>query len=290
MNPVIDLQVQTHCSDGQLSPTALVRLAKRYGLAALAITDHDTVAGIPEAQEAGRRYGVTIVPGIELYSRYRGIELHVLGYHIRPADKRLRLFLDRVQRQHRAWLAAVIAKLKRRGWEVDTAALGRSRSQLLGFGELVSLLHKKPANRRILRKDLGTPNPDLFHVISRYFTSGGYAYVPQPEKEIPTKHVIQLIRTAGGKAVLAHPGQTLRFEDDPVIAHLKTFGLQGLEAITPHHNWHQVVHYQRLARALRLLITAGSDFHEVLPDKGIPVRTRWDYFQPHQASLPWRRR
>src|SRR5438105_14554736 len=86
----IDLHTHTTASDGSLSPTELVQLAKQQGVSALAVTDHDSVAGIPDAMAAGEQLGVTIIPGIEISCLYEDVELHILGYFINPDDPRLK--------------------------------------------------------------------------------------------------------------------------------------------------------------------------------------------------------
>lgn len=286
----IDLQTQTHFSDGQLSPTQLVRLAARHDIRFLAVTDHDSVAGIAEAQRAAKKTRVTIIPGIELYSFHRGKELHILGLAIDPTNPPLLRSLTRIQAQHRIWRDRVLEKLERDGWIVDRRRILRSHSELLGFAELLSILLRSKKNFRRVRRDLGTPAPDLFAMIERYFLRGGIAYEPLPEKRLPTPRAIRLVHAAGGMAVLAHPGQTLAFCDDQIIASLRRNGLDGIEAITPHHTWHQSLHYQRVAHSMRLFVTAGSDFHESLERPRYAIRTRWDFFLPSLPTLPWRAR
>lgn len=288
MKQLIDLQVQTHYSDGMLSPRQVVRLAKRYGITTLAITDHVTTKGIPEAVDEGKNVGVRIIPGIELYARFRGREIHLLGYNIKPSSRPLQHFCEDLQQRHRRWLNRVTEKLQNAGFRIDRAALARSPSQLLGFRELIDILARAPANRRRFQRDLGSAWPDFFAVINHYFVRGRRAFEPLPEKAVSALRALRLLRRAGGTTVLAHPGQQLSFKEDGHVRALKRLGLQGLEAITPHHTWHQIVHYQWLARHLGLFVTAGSDFHEVLGADHV-TRTRWDYFRPLVPSLPWRR-
>ncbi len=286
----IDLQTQTHFSDGQLSPTQLVKLAARHGFRYLAITDHDSVGGVAEAQRAAKKLRISIIPGVELYSTFRGKELHILGLDIDPQHPPLLRFLADIQTKHRTWRDRVLEKLERAGWVVDLKMVLRSRSELLGFAELLSILLRSKKNFRRVQRDLGTPAPDLFAMIERYFLRGGVAFEPLPEKMLPTPKAIQLIRAAGGKAVLAHPGQTLAFGDDRLIESLQRCGLEGIEAITPNHTWHQTLHYQRVAHSTHLFVTAGSDFHESLQHPQYVLRTRWDCFLPSLPKLPWRRR
>lgn len=285
----IDLQTQTYFSDGQLSPAQLVRLAVRHGFRYIAITDHDSVGGIAAAQRAAKKCPITIIPGIELYSNFRGKELHVLGLDIDPRYPPLLRFLNDIQTKHRMWRDRVLELLEEDGWDVHRTTILRSRSELLGFAELLAILLRSKKNFHRVQQDLDTPTPDLFAMIERYFLRGGVAYEPLPEKSLPTARAIQLIHAAGGKAVLAHPGQTLAFADDRCITLLQQRGLDGIEAITPNHTWHQMLHYQRLARSLHLFVTAGSDFHESLRRPYYVQRTRWDSFHPSLPKFPWKR-
>jgi predicted metal-dependent phosphoesterase TrpH len=288
MKHLIDLQIQTVYSDGECTPSAIVRLAKHYGFGTIAITDHDTVAGVPEALRAGRRFGVTVIPGIELYSRLRGKELHILGYNIDIHNRPLRRFLADIQKKHRAWCRTVCRKLAALGYRVDGAlVLRRSSSDLIGFGELLRILESTRLNRQILRKTFGSARPDLFEVIQKYFVRGAQAFAPLPEKRVTTQRAIAVIRNAGGIPVLAHPGQHLSFSEDAMVADLVRMGIRGIEALSPHHTWHQMLHYQRLAKKLRIFVTAGSDFHERLTSR-YTTRVRWDVFRPITNTLPWK--
>jgi predicted metal-dependent phosphoesterase TrpH len=289
MREKTDLQTQTYYSDGALSPRELVRLASSHGFRVIAITDHNSIAGIPEAQAEGKRRRITIIPGIELYSRYRGKEFHILGYDFDTSDRHLLQALETIHSKHRSWLYTVVGRLQSMGFVIERSNFSRSHSQLIGFGEIISALYKHLKNRRRIARDLGSQRPDLYDIINTYFGPGCRAYVPLPEKQMPTSRAIHLIRDAGGVAVLAHPGLTLSFREDAVVAAMKKMGLRGIEAVTPHHTWHQVVHYQELARDLRLFVTAGSDFHGPTSDRNFVAQTRWDYFSPMQ-SIPWKRR
>lgn len=289
MKGFTDLQIQTHFSDGQLSPSAVVRLARSYGITTLAITDHDSVAGVAEAKRAGRRFGVRIIPGVELYARFRGHEVHILGYNINLRNRKLLSALAAIQIQHRRWLARICSALQRSGWRIEMKDFSRSRSELVGFREILDVLESHRKNGQRLRHEFGTTTPDLFSVINTLFLGKGAAALPVPKKKLPARQALRLLRGAGGHPVLAHPGQQLQFTDDGLIAALRRMGLQGVEAITPHHTWHQMLHYQLLARKLRLFVTAGSDFHELLGQHYV-TRTRWDVFRVSQHPLPWESR
>src|SRR3989338_1856338 len=173
MKGYTDLQIQTVYSDGDLTPRRVVQLAKHYQIGTIAITDHDSVAGIDEAQQEGKRLGISVIAGIELYSTFRKKELHILGYNIRPKDRRLAAFLADIQKQHRDWLRVVVEKLRSRGWILRLDHLLSSRSQLIGFREIFREVaaHKKNLSR--FRNDFGTITPDLFDFINRYFGKGG---------------------------------------------------------------------------------------------------------------------
>lgn len=285
---VIDLQVHTYYSDGNLSPSVVVHRAKKYGFTDLAITDHHTTVGNREARPVGKRLGVRIVPGIELTARWRGREVHLLGYQFRETPA-LQRYLARVRQEHAAWIAASIVKLRNAGLEVPEWRLRRSPSEHLGHGELIRLLVSERRNARRLRKDFGTSTPDLFSVIDRYFRGAGIAAAPNRVRLLSVPAAIRLLHSARGVVVLAHPGRTLRFSEENLIVQWRRAGLDGIEAMTPEQTWRQCSFYAQLASRLGLFITAGSDSHESQHGAS-PLANRWTYFRPLLTRLPWHHR
>lgn len=248
---MIDLHTHSTASDGSFTPAALVDLAAEKGLTAIALTDHDTVAGLPQAQVCGSEKGVEVIPGVEIAVRWDGGgAMHLLGYYICLDDARLAERLEglRIQRRYRA--QRMVALLNELGVEISF-----SRVEQMATGESIG----RPHVARALLEAGAVANPG--EAFQRYLSRGRPAYVL---RELPSpREGIAWLQSAGGVAVLAHPS-TLRLgrkELERCVEELKAHGLEGIEAFWSGHNRGQQETYRDLARRLGLLVTGGSDFH-----------------------------
>ncbi len=243
MSGRVDLHVHTTASDGQFSPTEIVRRALDIGLTTIAITDHDTTEGVAEAVDAARGTRLEVIPGVEISTDVWRSELHVVGYYIDYADpslcSKLALFrdsrLDRAQR--------MVAKLNRMGlpvaWDrvqeiAGEAAVGRPHiaRAMLEVGHISSL-------------------DEAFH---RYIGRNGPAYAER--FKLSPAEAVQTILSANGLPVLAHPLHIQRMVPDLVEA-----GLRGLEVYYPGYSPEETRFLCRLASKYGLITTGGSDFH-----------------------------
>ncbi len=241
----VDLHTHTTCSDGLLAPQELVRLAEARGLAALAITDHDSMDALPLA--AAVHAQLELVPGIEISSATDGIDLHILGYFVDPEHgelaRRLQGFrVDRLERAQR-----MIARLASLGAPIEEARVRRrATGGVIGrphlAAELVEMGHAVDAE-------------DAFR---RFLAAGAPAYVPRPA--FHPADAIGLIHAAGGVSVLAHAGSSV---PDRIIESLADSGLRGLEIWHPQHGVVATRRLRSLAHRFDLIETGGSDFHGV---------------------------
>jgi hypothetical protein len=240
----VDLHAHTSFSDGVLTPEALVARAIEKRLAALAVTDHDTVEAIPRARVAA---GATLelVPGIEMSTSFEGAEFHILGYYVNPEHGALRERLQRFQQERRDRALSIVERLRELGAPVDLEAV----LELAGPG-VVGRPHVAEA---MVRAGLVADFDDAF---DRYLGSQAPAYVPRPA--FSPGEAIALIHAADGVSVLAHPGSQM---PDSVIERLRASGLRGIEVWHPQHGNATVRRYHVLAERLGLLETGGSDFH-----------------------------
>ena len=240
----VDLHVHTYFSDGILSPEAVVALATQRGLAALAITDHDSLESLEPARQAVGP-SLDLVPGIELSSLYEGLDLHILGYYLDPGYEGLSKRLDRfrVDRQERA--LAMIKLLSDLGVELDPA-------------EVVGLAGPGVIGRPHIARAMVRAGhvPSLEDAFRHYLGRGGRAFVPRTS--FKAHEAIELIQAAGGISVIAHPGPLL---PDRILEDLAEAGLQGIEVWHPQHNSATIRRYRALAQRLGLIETGGSDFH-----------------------------
>ncbi|SDD98850.1 hypothetical protein SAMN02799630_04277 [Paenibacillus sp. UNCCL117] len=245
-----DLHTHTIASDGTGTPSHNVQLAAAAGLAAVAVTDHDTVGGLEEALAAAQTYGITVVPGIEISTIHEGIDIHVLGYWI---DWRNSVFLERLEqlrgvRDRRNEM--IIERLCGLGLDITMDDVLASVSSLKREGDSIGRPHIADA---LVRKGYVGSMEEAFE---RYLGRGGAAYANPPR--ITPAEAIRWIREAGGAPVLAHPGL---YGCDELIPKLAARGLAGLEAYHSDHTPEQEGVYAAIAREHGLLITAGSDYH-----------------------------
>ena len=244
----VDLHAHTDASDGVHAPAKVVRMAKDAVLAAVAITDHDTFAGIPEALAAGVELGVEVIPGVEL-SAYEGkAAVHVVGLFINPADPANAAGLAKVEafREYRETrMHTMIERLRGIGVEVDPEEVtAESGGGAVGRPHLAAVL---------VRRGFVADANEAF---GRWLGNDGPVYVRK--KEMTPEEAIALVNELGGLAVLAHPG-TSRIDER--FRELKAAGLEALEVWHPKHNRADERHYAKLAARHWLLASGGSDFH-----------------------------
>jgi 3',5'-nucleoside bisphosphate phosphatase len=248
--PRIDLHTHTTASDGSLSPAQLVQYAKHQGLHALAVTDHDTIAGLADAIAEGERLGVRIIPGIELSCFHQSIELHILGYFIDPLDPHLRPALLRYQSSREERNLRIIERLRELGLDI-------TYQEVKTFAALATVGRPHIA-QVLLQKGYVYSVADAF---SRYLGDDGPAYIARTTPDAP--EAIALIRRIGGVPVLAHPIYAARARQsfERLCAALKNAGLWGLETVYSGHTQQQTDRLRAVAREQGLGISGGSDFH-----------------------------
>ena len=248
----IDLHLHTTHSDGSFSAAEVVRLAHQAKVTTLAITDHDTVSGIPEAIATGAELGVDIIPGVEISSRVGDNELHILGYFLNWQDQELSQRLATLRESRHSRNPQIIERLRSLGLDVTYEEV-----RALAWTDAVGRPH---IARLLMEKHYVTSAKDAF---DRYLANGRPAYVA---RELPPPaDAIAWIRAAGGVAVLAHPtwATSAGEELEPLLTTLKAEGLGGIEVHYSTHTKRQTTKYLGLAKKLDLLITGGSDFHGI---------------------------
>jgi predicted metal-dependent phosphoesterase TrpH len=243
----IDLHLHSCCSDGALSPADLVLRARAAGVSVLSLTDHDSVRGVPEAREACRREGLVFIPGIELGVGIGSDEVHILGYGVDAKGRSLQNALDQLAGERLDRMEKMIAALGRLG---VTLTLEEVQSET--GGGIVGRLHLASA---LVRRGHAANHNEAFQ---RWIGSGRPAYVQR--KLLSLRDAIDLIRDAGGVAVIAHPGLTRR---DELIEYLVRLGARGLEVFHPKHDFADVSRYLKMCAKFDLFATGGSDFHGV---------------------------
>ncbi|MFT9486418.1 MAG: PHP domain-containing protein [Tepidibacillus sp.] len=242
-----DLHSHSTASDGLNAPADNVKLAKEAGLAALGVTDHDSVSGIDEAIEMAEKIGIEVVPGIEMSTVEKGQDIHVLGYFIRYKDKEFLNTLDELQKARDKRNEMMIVKLNELGIQIT---LDEVKKKIRREGANVGRPHIAEV---LIEKKVVDTMEEAFDL---YLGKKGKAYV-NPIRISPEEG-IDIIKKAGGVPVLAHPGL---YDDDEMVVRLIKYGLEGIEAFHPDHDEEAEKRYQEMGEAYGMIVTAGSDFH-----------------------------
>jgi 3',5'-nucleoside bisphosphate phosphatase len=254
----IDLHIHSTASDGSLAPPRILKEACALGLAAISITDHDTLAGVREALDAGIPPDLKFVAGVEISASAPpqfpiSGSMHLLGYHIRLDDAGLDRELVTLQEARANRNPEIVRLLNRLGFEISYESLVAACDGQLSRPHIA---------RHMVERGYVSSIDEAFDT---YLSQGRPAYVEK--YRIDWRRAIEVIHNAGGVTVLAHPC-LLRLPDvhmmEELVVLLKSHGLRGIEVSYPEHSPAQTLQYQALARRHGLLMTGGSDFHGAL--------------------------
>lgn len=248
---MVDLHSHTTASDGSLTPTQLVALARTAGVGVLGITDHDTIDGLAEAEAAAAGTELSVVPGVEFSAEHSPGTMHLLGYFIDRESSELLGSLEGLRGDRNTRNPRIVAALQAQGLDLTyDEVLASATGASIGRPHIAKVL---------VRKGYVASVDEAF---AQWLDRGRPGYVPQ--QRIAPAEAIRVIRAAGGVAVLAHPYQ-LRPKSaadlEQIVAGLCAVGLQGIEAYYSKHTPEMTAEYLGLAQKYRLLCSGGSDFH-----------------------------
>jgi len=253
---VFDLHIHTTASDGTMSPAGIVRYAKEKGLRVIAITDHDTIEGLPEGIQEGNKVGLEVIPGVELSADTPTGTMHLLGYYIDPACSELADKLRVLQQARMERNLKIVERLRALGIPLELSEVKAAPE----YGQIgrphfaYTMVHKGYAQ-------------NIQDAFDRYLGKGRPAYV---EKfRFAPEEAMHFIRKAGGITVLAHPftlKQPEPVDFEALIRELKEKGLDGIEVYYPEHSDGQRKLYRDVAQKYGLVISGGSDFHGLTKD------------------------
>ncbi|MEN8253927.1 MAG: PHP domain-containing protein [Verrucomicrobiota bacterium] len=248
---MIDLHTHSIYSDGTNTPAELVAMAERHGLKALALTDHDTVAGIPELLAAAENSSVKAVPGIELSAEWERGAMHVLGYFIDHANPALLERIERLRKGRDERNVEILKKLNRLGYRL----LWEDVERQAGKEGVVGRPHIAAA---LVERGHMKSKKAVFELL---LAKGRPGYVDR--ERFSAEKCIDFIRQAGGIAVLAHPA-TIHLPDGQLrtlVGGLKEHGLGGIEAYYAEHRPENIRKFAGWAEELDLVCTGGTDYH-----------------------------
>lgn len=245
---MLDLHIHTTASDGSLTPTQVVQLARKKGFSLIAVTDHDTMGGVAEALEAGKKYNVDVVPGVEISSGVT-LEVHMLGYGMSPDHPVMKAMMEDMRAARVERMERIIENLQKMGVLITVEEVEAVAGGAIGRPHIAQVLI---AHGLV---------PDVRTAFREYIGVGAKAYVER--RKMTSEQVVANIRDAGGVPVLAHGG-LLRISEVELNQWIDSMAKKGLMGLECYHNAH-TPQMERLLRAAAerngLLVTGGSDFH-----------------------------
>ena len=245
----VDFHTHSTCSDGTMTPTELVDHAKKCGLSAFALTDHDSVDGIKEAQRRAEEIGMEFIPGIE-FSAAENTETHIIGLFIDPENESLLRTIEKLKGSRKRRMEEVCSKLRSLGFNIThEEALALAGGKIVGRAHIAKLM---------VEKGYCVTVKECF---DKYIGLGKPAYAEK--NELSAVEAVKSIRAAGGLAYLAHLNQTgydtKKLEQ--LLIQLKEAGLNGIEGYYPEYTSEHITEYRAIAERLSFSLSGGSDFH-----------------------------
>jgi 3',5'-nucleoside bisphosphate phosphatase len=259
--PTFDLQSHSEYSDGELSPAGVVAAAAAAGVELLALTDHDSVDGVAEAQTAATDAGIALVPAVEISTiDPQGADLHILGYLVDTTNPELLARLERSRADRELRAARMIEAIGELGYAIDEPFLHDrvAAGQTIGRPHIAQAVVRHPRNAtRLEREDLLEPSKFLV----AYLIEGRPAFREREAPSVP--EAIEMIHEAGGLAVWAHPFWDVDAPEEvaATVERFVGYGIDGVEAFYVTHTREQTELLADLAAGRRLLTTGSSDFH-----------------------------
>jgi 3',5'-nucleoside bisphosphate phosphatase len=245
LNKKCDLHIHSIFSDSDSTVEDIFLHAHDADLSCIAICDHDTVAGFESAQQCSQRYGIEILPAIEISAQKNDAEVHILGYLFDPKSPVLLDSLKRVQETRRERIVLMIEKLKALGAKVD-------KDELFGMikNSVPTRLH---LGLYMVRQGVVNTIQEAFR---KYLSPGKPAYVSRFKYSV--EESIRIIKDSGGLSFIAHP---YILSDQSWIEEFAKAGIDGLEVVYPRLSKEKIAFYERMADGLKLLKSGGSDAH-----------------------------
>lgn len=239
-----DLHMHTFHSDGYHSPEKLIEKAKSQGITILSITDHDSVNGIGKATEYAAKYGIEVIPGVEISSDIRDTEVHILGYFVDPNNKDLEHYLNFFREERLKRAIRMVNKLNILGLDI-------SIDDVLVFAKDSAVGRPHVAQALLAKGQVKS----FFEAFYKYI--GNHAPAYERKVHLSPQSAFKIINDAGGLSFIAHPGNM----PEILIKELIDAGVDGIEVIHPSHSPEQVKFYRGIVIEYFLLESGGSDFH-----------------------------
>ncbi len=239
-----DLHTHTVYSDGYYKPEKLINKVQTLGIDTLSITDHDSVNAVLEAAEYAEKFGIEIIPGVEISTDIRDTEVHILGYFIDPNNKELEHYLSFFREERYKRAIRIVKKL-------NILGLNISLDDVLVFAKEAAIGRPHIAQALLVKGQVKS----FFEAFYKYL--GNHAPAYERKVHLSPQSAFKIINDAGGLSFIAHPGNM----PEILIKELIDAGVDGIEVIHPSHSPEQVKFYRGIVNEYFLLESGGSDFH-----------------------------
>jgi len=244
MDGKVDLHVHTSYSDGVHSPFEIIQKAKRAGIDAISITDHDNISAIKEATKIGEEVGIEVIPGVEISSEIGGKEIHILAYFFETDNQELEHYLNFFREERKKRAVRIVNKLNNLGLSISMDdVMEKAKNSTVGRPHIAQAMFDKGLISY------------YFEAFNKYIGNGSPAY----EKKVyfSPQSAFKIINDAGGLSFIAHPGNM----PEVLLYELIQAGVDGIEVIHPSHSRQQEKFYKGIVNSYFLLESGGSDFH-----------------------------
>lgn len=285
MSKNIDLHMHSlYSDDGEFSPKEIIAIGKDEGMEIMALTDHNSVKGVDEMIESGKKVGIKVISGVEIDCVYKGVNLHMLGYGINHKRKEFLEIEEEIFEKEMAIAKIKIEKLKENtDLIIDEKKIFEIAAGNIVTGEIIGevvLGEEKNRSNPLLKEYFNNgakSDMPFVHFYWDFFSQGRIAYVPIGFR--PMTEIVKLIKESAGLAVLAHPGNNfkncLEIADDIIKE-----GIDGIEVFSTYHSPEQIDYFFNRAEKNNLLMTFGSDFHGKnkphIRLKGYPIPEKYE--------------
>ncbi len=278
---LIDLQVHSTHSDGFLSPKSIAKLLAKYKVKIASLTDHNSIAGQREFQEVCKSYGIKTINGLEIYTRHNNYTFNILWYNYDLKSEKLKKLLELTWARRRKKMLKMIEEIKKKGLIVDEKSYLKKHKNYLPINHLVSYIWKNIKNQKKIIKDLKNKKPREEDIVSHYFYPKDSLRLK--EARVSFSKLNELRNEIGGQLFLAHPCLHKNINKNLIIE-LKKSGLDGVELLSPHHNYSSILILSSIVKELDLMATGGSDFH-LSANEGVGPKYSWQWFKIYSSYL-----
>lgn len=254
---LIDLQLHSNYSDGYLTPTEVAKFIARQGIKVASLTDHNTVSGLDEFAQACKKYKIKPINGLELYAKIDSQRLNLLWFNFDKENPELHKILRDSQIRRKNQVRRFLKKFLRKNLKIKLNELLDKYTHYIPINHIINNIWSAPANRKIIKRELGLKNPGENEIIEKYFYNKNNIL---RESYVDIKRILKIRKKIGGQLIFNHPGKHNQLKRG-LMGKLKKLGIDGLEVISPHHSIGAIMYVQAMAREFKFIATGGSDFH-----------------------------